>query len=265
MISEITEITDNTGWIVMWLLAGLLFVTGKAVVLIRSWQRRGWQAGDLSFALFCPAFDLAAWRSPASHPPGLLRRGWVNLSAGMALTWLIARHLPTPFVATWVCMVGFIVALHGGVFTLIAEYWQRQGRDVRPLMTCPIGAAALSDFWGRRWNTGFRDLMHSLVFKPMACRWSPGVATTMVFVLSGLLHELVITVPAGGGYGGPTVYFLLQALGVGIERGCPCRRHGWVWRVRTLVVVLVPLPLLFPPVFVERVCLPFFTFLRALP
>lgn len=265
MISEITEMTDTTGWIVMWLMAGLLFITGKLAVLIHSRNSGGWQIGDLSFALFSPAFDLVAWRRPASHPPGLLRRGWVNLFAGILLTWFVARLLPTPFSATWVCMVGFIIALHGGVFTLIAEYWQRKGRDVRPLMNCPLGAAALSDFWGRRWNTGFRDLMHGLVFKPMARRWSPRVATMMVFVLSGLLHELVITVPARAGFGGPTVYFLIQALGVWVERGCPCRRHGWVWRMRTLIALLLPLPLLFPRAFVERVCLPFFTFLHALP
>ena len=265
MISEITEITDNTGWIVMWAMAGILFLAGKVLVVQRGRRRAGGVERVLAFVFLSPSFDLRAWQRPASHSPGLVRRGLLNLTAGVVLTWLIARHLPTPFMATWGCMVGFIVALHGGAFTLVAEFWQRKGRDVRPLMNCPLGAPSLADFWGRRWNTGFRDLVHGLVFQTLVRRWTPSLATLMVFALSGLVHELVITVPARAGFGGPTIYFLIQELGMRIERECPCRRHGWVWRVRTWIVLLLPLPLLFPPVFVERVCLPFFTFINALP
>jgi alginate O-acetyltransferase complex protein AlgI len=162
-------------------------------------------------------------------------------------------------------MIGFVIALHGGVFTLLTEFWRGRGHDVKPLMNCPIAAASVTEFWGKRWNLGFRDLAHTLIFKPLHRRFSQAIAISTVFLISGLAHELVITVPARGGYGGPTVYFLLQALCMALERGCPFRRNGIVWRIRAWISLVVPLPLLFPTVFVERVMQPFFTFIHALP
>ena len=50
-----------------------------------------------------------------------------------------------------------------------------------------------------------------------------------------------------------------------MERGCPFKRNGIVWRIRAWIFLVFPLPLLFPTVFVERVMQPFFTFLHALP
>src|SRR4029077_5136415 len=82
----------------------------------------------------------------------------------------------------------------------------------------------------------------------------------VAFVASGLIHELVITVPAGGGYGGPSVYFILQGLGMLLERSrtgralsMGCGRRGKIW---TVLIAALPVPLLFPAVFVERIILP---------
>ena len=85
-----------------------------------------------------------------------------------------------------------------------------------------------------------------------------------VFLVSGLAHELVISVPAGAGYGGPTAYFALQAVGLTLERGCPLK-SGWIWRLRAWLFLLLPLPLLFHPPFVMNVCHPFFQTIGALP
>jgi alginate O-acetyltransferase complex protein AlgI len=258
MISEITEITDNTGWMAMWGLSAAMFFVAK-LLIARPLQDRA------AFIALWPGFDLRAWHRTTTHAPNLIPRGLANLLGGATLTWLIARHAPTTFIATWLCMIGFVVALHSGVFTLLAEFWRRRGRDVSPLMNCPLGAASVTEFWGKRWNLGFRDLAHTLLFKPLHRRFGKVIAISTVFLVSGLAHELVITVPARGGYGGPTIYFLLQALCMGMERGCPFKKHGVVWRIRALIFLAVPLPLLFPTVFVERVMRPFFTFLHALP
>jgi hypothetical protein len=277
MISEITEITDNTGWMAMWLLSALLFAAAKVAVVAQRDEQSASPNGEhnssrgamvatlLTFFALWPGFDLRAWLRTATQAPSLIPRGLANLFGGAILTWLIARHAPSAFVATWLCMIGFVVALHGGVFTLLAEFWRRRGRDVSPLMNCPLGAASVTEFWGKRWNLGFRDLAHTLLFKPLHRRFGKVIAISAVFFISGLAHELVITVPARGGYGGPTIYFLLQALCMGMERGCPFEKHGLVWRIRALIFLAVPLPLLFPTVFVERVMQPFFTFLHALP
>jgi len=91
---------------------------------------------------------------------------------------------------------------------------------------------------------------------------------TFVFGVSGLLHELVISVPAGGGYGGPTAYFLLQATGIALQRSAAVRRRGWNAGRRgwlfTALFVLGPLPLLFHPPFLRNVIAPFVKFITEL-
>jgi alginate O-acetyltransferase complex protein AlgI len=82
----------------------------------------------------------------------------------------------------------------------------------------------------------------------------------MVFLLSGVIHELVISLPARGGYGLPTGYFFLQGLGIASERSQRGRRlglgAGWRGRLFTMLVAAGPVYWLFPPVFVHRVVLP---------
>ena len=74
-------------------------------------------------------------------------------------------------------------------------------------------------------------------------------AALAVFAASGILHDLLLSVPAGGGYGLCTLYFLVQGAGVVVER----RFRN---RLFTVAVVLLPLPLLFHPVFMQAVMLP---------
>jgi alginate O-acetyltransferase complex protein AlgI len=100
-----------------------------------------------------------------------------------------------------------------------------------------------------------------LLFVPAARRLGATSATLIVFAFSGLVHEMLISVPAGGGYGGPLFYFLLQGSLVLAESCHPLRAllrqnrlYGRLW---TAVVVIVPLPLLFHLPFQQRVVLPF--------
>ena len=88
-----------------------------------------------------------------------------------------------------------------------------------------------------------------------------------VFAISGLLHETVISLPARGGWGGPTLYFLLHALGIEIEKSALGIRlglgrgfRGWLW---TLFVAVAPLPLLFHEPFVRNVIVPLYRSLAA--
>ena len=81
-----------------------------------------------------------------------------------------------------------------------------------------------------------------------------------VFFVSGIIHDVVISIPAGAGYGLPTLYFLLQAAGLSVQRSRVFRRMGFAdgpigW-LTTAVVVLTPVRLLFLDAFLERVMLP---------
>jgi alginate O-acetyltransferase complex protein AlgI len=89
-------------------------------------------------------------------------------------------------------------------------------------------------------------------------------ATLTAFLISGLIHELVISLPAGGGYGLPTAYFLLQGWGVVVQRNLTRRRDstaGWIF---TMLLTAGPAFFLFHPLFVRQVILPFLQAIGAL-
>jgi alginate O-acetyltransferase complex protein AlgI len=165
-------------------------------------------------------------------------------------------------------MLGLILLLHFGTFHLIALFWQAMGVDAQPIMAKPILSQSLAEFWGKRWNLGFRQLAHEFIFRPAQKRVGVTAASMLVFLASGLIHDLVISVPARAGYGLPTVYFLLQGIGVAIERSALGRRIGLQKALtgRTFAVLITALPAfwLFHPPFVLRVILPFMRAIHAL-
>jgi alginate O-acetyltransferase complex protein AlgI len=165
-------------------------------------------------------------------------------------------------------MLGAILVLHFGVFEIAALLWQNLGIDAPALMDAPLRATSLAEFWGTRWNTGFHQLAHDLAFRPFHKKLGPGTAGFLVFLLSGLVHDLVISLPAHGGYGLPTLYFALQGGGVAFERSRAGRRlglrkgrSGWLFMA---VVTAAPAFWLFHPAFVLRVILPFMETIHAL-
>jgi D-alanyl-lipoteichoic acid acyltransferase DltB (MBOAT superfamily) len=162
-------------------------------------------------------------------------------------------------------MLGLVLLLHFGTFHLISLAWRASGVDAQAIMQVPAAATSLSEFWGRRWNLGFRQLTHSLVFKRVRGRFGLAAATLSAFFASGIIHDLVISFPARGGYGLPTAYFVLQGAGVLFERSSVGKRlringgvGGWLF-----VVLWAGLPalVLFHPIFIRRVILPFFAFI----
>jgi Membrane bound O-acyl transferase family len=124
----------------------------------------------------------------------------------------------------------------------------------------PRWALMLADFWGRRLNTAFHELAARFAVKPLQPALGVTGATLLVFLASGLIHELVISVPAHGGYGLPTMYFLSQGAGVTGERTQLGRRlgfgRGWRGWLFTALVTAGPAFWLFPPPFVHHVILP---------
>jgi alginate O-acetyltransferase complex protein AlgI len=72
---------------------------------------------------------------------------------------------------------------------------------------------------------------------------------------------MVVSLPAGAGFGLPTLYFAIQGLGVLLERSRAGRRLGLAPRISgrlfMLACTVLPLPWLFPAPFVRRVVVPF--------
>jgi len=252
----------------MWLLAGGLYFSLKALILWKT-KAAASAAEIAAWLLLCPTLSFTSFlcKGAAQHTAALrlALAGMANLLFGAALMWgMVPRLAQTPLVAAWVGMVGLIFMLHFGYFHLVTAFWMQMGRATEPLMKNPIVAGSLADFWGRRWNTAFRDAMNLLVFRPVAACWNAKSAHWLVFLISGLLHEAVISLPTGAGWGGPTTYFLLQALGIELSRRLRLPR-GFVSRLWAMAFVIGPVGLLFHAHFIHQVMLPFFHTLGAIP
>lgn len=257
-------------WVFMWLLAVAIFAGCKWQTW---WEARAtgriagnWKRSAAYFVLW-PGMDAGEFFDDVVEKRWIPSDEWIAASAkilaGIALIKFSAGaiSLGHPILGGWAGMVGLVLILHFGIFYLLALAWQQAGVDVKPIMQKPLKSRALGELWGKRWNLGFRKLTHTWVFQPLSKRFGPEIATLGAFAASGLLHDLVISVPAGAGYGLPTAYFLVQGIGVIAERSKTGQRfglghgaRGWLW---TALIAAGPVYALFHPWFVVRVIDPF--------
>lgn len=258
-------------WVVMWLIAVGVFFIGKLIILIKApLKPKGWRL--FAFFFLWVGMDEKEWIKSYQEPINTshsVLKALLKMVLGGVLLWVVARQFSYSILAGWCGMVGFIFLLHFGLFDILAIFWQNRGVSVKPIMENPAKATSLTDFWGRRWNIAFRDLAHNFIFKPFAAKFGTKIALCLSFIFSGILHELVISVPAGGGYGLPTGYFFLQAIGMLLERRLfknvhSSKKHIARWLLTHSFTVL-PAYFLFHPPFVERVMIPFFQSIGALP
>jgi hypothetical protein len=229
---------------------------------------------SLAYLSAWPGMDAEVFLDPHSRPSRPRLREWlwatIKTLLGILLLWAIARRVPAEqsMLRGWTGLFGLIFLLHFGSFHLLALFWQANGIDAQPIMSSPILSKRLSEFWGKRWNLGFRQLAHDFIFRPLEKHTSASMAGLLVFVVSGLIHDLVISVPARAGYGLPTAYFIVQGLGIMLERSALARRIGLKKKLpaRTfaLVVTAAPVFWLFHPPFVQRVIIPFVQAIHAL-
>lgn len=262
-------------WLTMWALAGSLFVALKLLTLTAVNGKNGSPVRVFAYVSLWPGMDAGTFlfdrvdKEPVARP-GELGIAILKLLGGLlACAWatLNATTEP-PMLVGWVGMIGIIFVLHFGLLHVVSWVWRRAGVDAPPIMRAPIAADSLSDFWGGRWNKAFADAARRFLFRPTVRRLGAAGAGAFVFLISGLVHEVVISLPARGGWGGPTLYFLLQGAGMAVEKGAMGRRlglgaglRGWLWMA---LCTAGPLPLLFHAPFVHRVIVPLFTDLNHL-
>ena len=263
-------------WVFMWLLAFAVFAGCKWLTwrrtpapYVKAWRHAG-------YLLVWPGFDAKAFltseRLPEKDRPTAGEWGFaaIRLLIGCALFWGVAGWISRDqgILSGWVGMAGLILMLHFGAFHLLSCAWRSLGVDARPLMNRPLASRSVSEFWGRRWNTAFRDLTYRFLFRPLSARLGPRRAIVIGFIFSGIIHDLVISVPARGGYGWPTFFFGTQAVAIFAERsrfgraiGLGSGWRGWLFAIVTLGL---PAYRLFHPPFVRNIILPFMRALGAL-
>ncbi len=262
-------------WVFMWVLSISIYVGLK---WLSWWKSRNkfappaWRS--VAYLLAWPGMDAESFLDETKIVPLPHLWNWfravLETGLGVLSFWVVARILPQglPLLRGWAGMLGLILLLHFGTFQIVAFLWQSIGVDATPIMSSPLRSESLSEFWGKRWNLGFRQLSHDLIFGPLHKKLGVGATSFLVFVVSGVIHDFVISVPARGGYGLPTAYFVLQGLGVLFERSSLGKQlglregfRGWVFMA---VFTAGPVLWLFHPPFVLHVIIPFMKQMRAL-
>jgi alginate O-acetyltransferase complex protein AlgI len=260
-------------WLRMWALVAAEVLAVKWLMLRFALARGGGQtpsaSAQFAFLFGWAGTDAVRFLRGRAEPVRAAEWFWagLHLLGGLALALAGARAAVTePVAGAWLGMVGMVLAGHFGGTQLLALTWRTRGVDAPPLMRTPIATTSLADFWGARWNLAFAVPARELLFKPLARRLGVAGATFAVFAVSGLLHETVIALPAGGGWGWPTGYFLLQATAVLAERsrvgqalGLGKGLRGWLF---VLLCTAGPAWWLFPPGFATTVVAPMLTTLN---
>lgn len=262
-------------WVFMWamtlaLYAGCKWLTYREAIRYGITPSRGRAA---AYLLAWPGMDASDFLNTKNVPTKPPWTDWLfaaaKFDAGVIMVWIIARLLFSghPIVAAWAGMIGVVLILHFGLFHFLSMFWRQTGIQATPVMQNPVAATSLTEFWGRRWNTAFNELAFRFSFRPLRHFTTHRIATLLVFGLSGLIHELVISLPARGGYGLPTLYFLIQGCGIVIERSRFGRRlglgHSPRARAFALFVTVSPVCCLFHPQFIINVILPMLTAIGA--
>lgn len=251
----------------MLVIAAALLLALKAVVAVEARIAGHSRLRTLNWLMFAagwPGMRPAAFASVRGAALGgaaqLFKLGTVRLLAGMVLILAaayIARPMSAPLgdqarlgLATALLLPGLSLAVHFGLFNMLAGLWRFAGADCRPLFRAPLYSKSLAEFWGRRWNLAFSEMTALVVFRPVRRKAGDTAANLAAFLFSGVLHELAISVPVKAGFGLPLLYFAIHAFGTLCERGL--QKRGWplgtacrASRIWTAAWIVLPLPLLF--------------------
>lgn len=185
-------------------------------------------------------------KEPVKETGKYFLESWLIMLAGFVLLFLSAwygegKSEPHNYLA----LVSLLMIIHMGLLEALTDGFRLMGLSPRSLFYRPYLAESFRDFWSNRWNRAFVDMDKLFVLAPLKGKLPNAVLILAIFIFSGIVHELAISLPAGGPWGLPLLYFLFQAAGVLLER------YIKVPRVVVIAWIFLPLPVLFPPQFVN--------------
>lgn len=164
------------------------------------------------------------------------------------------------FIPQLLLLVGLSLILHFGILNLSTAMWRVFGINVYELFQSPYKSRSLKEFWGKRWNIAFSEMTALIAYRPLKRAIGMENALTVSFLLSGLLHEIAISLPVMGGFGLPMIYFGIHAFAMHLEAHSTIvkkiiqqKRLSHVW---VMSLLILPMPLLFHQEFIQHVLMP---------
>jgi hypothetical protein len=150
---------------------------------------------------------------------------------------LLFPYLASPLIYFSTLWIGCSLQLMWKIFTQTPTSIHRK----------PYLSRNLNEFWSLRWNVWIREWIRSLT-KKQNTRSSTKKRLFINFLVSGLLHEIMFNLPyeyshGHAPWGNMTLYFLIQALGIFIDKtyfknAKPLIRVFWCW---LFVIGFIPL------------------------
>lgn len=175
-----------------------------------------------------------------------VKLGLILMGVGTLGAWLV-RTLDWHHV--FIMFLPMSLGFHFGALRVLKGCLRAAGFPVRTLFPNVLETQGISDFWSKRWNVGYSQMMQRLVGRPVEAMAGSNAGVLAVFLVSGLLHELAITLPVRSGHGLPTSYFMLHGILILIEK----KWGRALGKIPALLAVVLPIGLLFPPAFQNEV------------
>lgn len=265
---------DASAFVRMVAIVSLQLLSMKIIVAVESYPGKmrlnplQWSAFALGWFGMRPAlfetFPALSQRLPYAT---VAIRGVSRIILGVVLVYLslvLEANTSLTVIADLALLVGISFILHFGILNVSTAYWRWWGVNVKELFRSPYKSRSLNEFWGKRWNMAFSEMTTLIAYRPLKFKIGKTGAMMISFLLSGVLHEIAISLPVKAGYGLPMLYFALHGILMYAEEKSALVQkiladkilsHLWV-----LGWLILPIHLLFHPPFMEGVLKP----LRAL-
>ncbi len=227
----------------------LNFLFVVLLMKIASWKMSGLKSDPqfLRFLFATPLLSYTAFRHRIQHPSPLwfILLKFFMTSVFMGFMILIAHKLNArPHFSDVLLLSPLIYLLTEwmGVFAQLLFY---PVTALSPLHNHPLSSHTLGEFWGRRWNIWVQDWLRDIARPHRRTRVKKLLIT---FFISGLFHEVMVNLPYLLKYGKLTfgnmiIYFLLQALGLWVDKKYLHRAPSKLRRIFLWLVVAIPSPL----------------------
>ena len=195
---------------------------------LSSWKQVLERPPLLEFLILSPVLSVVSWRKRIVTRDvaiaQIVSKGCVCLVLNVLSWWLYFKAVKG-FSPGWGIQSYFAIIplylLGQFLSTLLELMFLPTGWHYPPHFQLPFLSKNLTEFWGNRWASWVADWLGQLVFNRFRSR--PVQGLFWAFLYSGIWHEVLVNIPLYvfcgiNMLGSQILYFLLQVLGIVIER-----------------------------------------------